>query len=71
MIYYPTPPQVVIDAPEERFISILTPSFWFNYLEKEEHHHVKQKNFNILKEQIKNIQFSDNPVIAIYTLKPF
>lgn len=71
MIYYPTPPQVVIDAPEERFISILTPSFWFNYLEKEELHHVKHKNFNILKEQIKNIHFSDNPVIAIYTLKPF
>lgn len=71
MTYYPTPPQVIADAPEERFISILIPSFWFNYLEKEGHYYAEHKNFNTLKEQIKNIQFSDNPVIAIYKLKPF
>lgn len=71
MTYYPTPPQVIADVPEERFISILIPSFWFNYLEKEGHYYAEHKNFNTLKEQIKNIQFSDNPVIAIYKLKPF
>lgn len=72
LTYYISPPQVVTDAPNGGFIAVLQTSVWFNHLEElGKNKQYEPESFNALKEKLKDVQFSDNPVIAIYQLKPF
>lgn len=72
LTYYISPPQVETDAPDGGFVAALQTSIWFNHIEKlEASKQYESDSFNALKERIKNVQFSDNPVVAIYKLKPF
>lgn len=72
LTYYISPPQIVTDAPDGGLVAALRTPIWFNHLEKlETSKQYEPESFNALKERLKGVQFSDNPVVAIYRLKPF
>lgn len=65
-------PRIQTDTPDGRLVAVLETSWWLNHLEKiEENKQYEPENFNALKEKLKGVQFSDNPVVVIYQLKPF
>lgn len=71
-ITYYFPPRIETDTPDGRFVAVLETSWWLDHLNKiEKCDKNNPENFQILKEKLNGINFSDNPVVLIYKLKQF
>lgn len=69
-ITYYFPPCIETDTPDGRFVAVLESSWWLNHLEKiEKSDKNKPESFQVLKEKLKGVQFSDNPIVLLYNLK--